>query len=196
MNDSGMRPLVRRPVSGALLDGVDPVLARLYGARGIREVSELNYGLGGLAPVGSLQNIDNGVDLLRRFRDRRITVIGDFDADGATSTALVLRCLREFGFRDVDYLVPNRFDFGYGLTPEIVDVAAKRGPDLLITVDNGISSVDGVDRATQLGIEVLITDHHLPGTVLPRRSGDDKSKPWRVANLRARTLPASALRSI
>jgi len=100
-------------------------------------------------------------------REERITVVGDFDVDGATSTALVLRCLREFGFSDVEYLVPNRFEYGYGLTPEIVDVAAQRSPGLLITVDNGVSSVDGVARANELGIPVLVTDHHLPGDELP-----------------------------
>ncbi len=95
-------------------------------------------------------------------------MIGDFDADGATSTALMLRALRAWGFASVDFLVPNRFEFGYGLTPEIVAVAAARGPTLLITVDNGISSLAGVASARALGLEVLVTDHHLPGAELPQ----------------------------
>lgn len=152
----------------AALRGLDPLLARLYAARGVTDPCELDYGLRRLAPVGSLAGIDEAVGLLTKCRDRRIVVIGDFDADGATSTALVLRCLRDFGFRDTDYLVPNRFDFGYGLTPEIVRVAAESSPALLVTVDNGVSSLDGVAEATNLGIEVLITDHHLPGQSLPQ----------------------------
>jgi len=143
------------------------VLARLYAARGIADISELDYGLQGLAPVGSLNGITEAVALLLEHADKRITVIGDFDADGATSTALVIRCLREFGINNVDYLVPNRFKFGYGLTPEIVRVAAERSPDLLLTVDNGVSSIEGVQEAHSLGMKVLITDHHLPGKELP-----------------------------
>ncbi|HSG90831.1 MAG TPA: DHH family phosphoesterase, partial [Pseudomonadales bacterium] len=154
----------RRPVKSVDdLHGVDPIIARLYAARGIRAPHELDYGLARLAPVSSLNGADAAVDLLRRYRDRRIIVVGDFDADGATSTALVVRCLRDFGFTDLDYLVPNRFDFGYGLTPEIVRVAAERSPGLLLTVDNGVSSIEGVAEANRLGIEVLVTDHHLPG---------------------------------
>jgi single-stranded-DNA-specific exonuclease len=135
--------------------------------RGLTSADDLDYSLARLAPVSALENIDAAAALVIAKRDVRITVIGDFDVDGATSTALVLRCLRDFGFRDVGYLVPNRFEYGYGLTPEIVDVAAERSPGLLITVDNGISSVEGVARANELGIPVLITDHHLPGTELP-----------------------------
>jgi single-stranded-DNA-specific exonuclease len=146
---------------------VDPVLARLYAARGLADGSELDYGLQGLAPVGSLNGITEAVALLLEHADKRITIIGDFDADGATSTALVIRCLRGFGIDNVDYLVPNRFKFGYGLTPEIVRVAAERSPDLLLTVDNGVSSIEGVEEAHSLGMKVLITDHHLPGKELP-----------------------------
>jgi single-stranded-DNA-specific exonuclease len=146
---------------------VNPVLARVYAARGITRPQEIDYSLGRLAPVGSLQGIAEAVTLLLDCRERRITVIGDFDADGATSTALVIRCLRQFGFGDVSYLVPNRFDFGYGLTPEIVRVAAERSPDLLLTVDSGISCLAGVEEACRLGIKVLVTDHHLPGKLLP-----------------------------
>ncbi|MDG2374743.1 MAG: single-stranded-DNA-specific exonuclease RecJ [Woeseiaceae bacterium] len=143
------------------------MLQRIYAARGVRSAEELDYGLGGIFPVSSLSGISEAVALLLEHVDKRITIVGDFDADGATSTALVMRCLRAFGIDDVSYLVPNRFRFGYGLTPEIVRVAAERQPDLLITVDNGVSSIDGVEVAHQLGMKVLITDHHLPGAELP-----------------------------
>jgi len=162
------RPLVRResptPVA---LEGIDPVLARLYAARGVRHTDELDYGLGRLLPVGTLDGVDEAIGLLLACRDRHIIIVGDFDADGATSTALVLRCLAAFGFASVDYLVPNRFEFGYGLSPEIVAVAAKGAPALLVTVDNGVSSIAGVAAARELGIDVLVTDHHLPGRQLP-----------------------------
>ena len=147
--------------------GIDPLLARLYAMRGVSCAAELDNSLAQLAPVGELENVDAAARLLLASRGKRILIIGDFDVDGATSTALMLRCLSEFGFDDVDYLVPNRFDYGYGLTPEIVAVAAERSPDLLITVDNGVSSIAGVQRANELGIPVLVTDHHLPGKQLP-----------------------------
>jgi single-stranded-DNA-specific exonuclease len=165
------RPVVKRPPPSddALqqLSGIDPVLARVFAMRGVTSLDELDYGLARLAPVSQLDNVDAGVELLLQHRKQRIVIIGDFDVDGATSTALMLRCLREFGFAEVDYLVPNRFEFGYGLSPEIVDVAAQGNPALLVTVDNGISSIAGVARAQQLGIPVLVTDHHLPAAELP-----------------------------
>ena len=165
------RPVVCRPTPSKSaiesLGSIDPLHARLYATRGLSSADELDYGLAQLAPVSALENIDTAASLVIAKRDERIIVVGDFDVDGATSTALVLRCLREFGFREVEYLVPNRFEYGYGLTPEIVDVAAERSPQLLITVDNGVSSVDGVARANELGIPVLVTDHHLPGDELP-----------------------------
>lgn len=165
------RPVITRPAPPAdvvaSFGDIDPLHARLFAMRGLRSAVELDYGLARLAPVGALEEIDSAADLVITNRDRRIIVVGDFDVDGATSTALMLRCLREFGFGDVEYLVPNRFDYGYGLTPEIVDVAAARSPALLITVDNGISSNTGVARANELGIPVLVTDHHLPGEALP-----------------------------
>jgi len=165
------RPLRLRPVPdpavvAALTDG-DALTARVFASRGVTDPLQLDYGLARLAPVGLLENVDAAVDLLLAKRSAAITVIGDFDVDGATSTALVLRCLRAFGFNDVDYLVPNRFEFGYGLTPEIVRVAAERAPGLLITVDSGISCLRGVAEAKRLGIPVLVTDHHLPGSELP-----------------------------
>lgn len=165
------RPLRPRTVSEAPgLAELDPVLARVYAARGVRDTAELDYGLANLVPVSSLENVDAAVELLLRHRGGRIIVVGDFDADGATSTALVLRCLRSFGFHDVSYLVPNRFDYGYGLTTELVDVIAPREPDLIVTVDNGVSSIAGVAAARDLGIDVLVTDHHLPGMRLPDAS--------------------------
>jgi single-stranded-DNA-specific exonuclease len=165
------RPIVSRGapdprVLDALSD-LDPISARLFATRGVADRDELDYALSRLAPVGSLENVDAAVDLLIANRASRITVIGDFDVDGATSATLMMRCLREFGFTDVGYLVPNRFEFGYGLTPEIVRIAADSSPALLVTVDNGISSLTGVEEANRLGIPVLITDHHLPGSELP-----------------------------
>ncbi len=144
-----------------------PVLRRAYAARGVRDDAELALTLDRLMPVGTLEGVDAAVALILRHRDRRIMVVGDFDADGATSTALIVRCLRAWGFASVDFLVPNRFEFGYGLTPEIVGLAAERAPSLIITVDNGISSNAGVDAARARGIQVIITDHHLPGAQLP-----------------------------
>lgn len=148
---------------------LNPVLARAYAARGIADPSQLRIGLDRLLPVGTLDGIDAAVELLLAHRKsgRRILVIGDFDADGATSSALIVRCLRAWGYANVDFLVPNRFEFGYGLTPEIVALSARQDPALLITVDNGISSLPGVAAARALGIDVLVTDHHLAGAQLP-----------------------------
>tara|TARA_R110000772_G_scaffold161502_13_gene272659 strand:- start:833 stop:2554 length:1722 start_codon:yes stop_codon:yes gene_type:complete len=156
------------PASALTLE-MHPVLKQILGNRGVTDNSECTLDLDGLASPGLILNINHAVSLLRAALEQqdKILVVGDFDADGATSTALLLLCLRRFGFEQVDYLVPNRFEFGYGLTPEIVEVAKQRQPALIITVDNGIASIDGVARATELGIKVLITDHHLPGTDLP-----------------------------
>jgi single-stranded-DNA-specific exonuclease len=166
-----VRPIIARPMPSAddiaALGDIDPLHARLFAMRGLTDAAQLDYGLAQLVPIGELENIDEAANLVIANRDRKIIVVGDFDVDGATSTALVLRCLREFGFSDVDYLVPNRFEYGYGLTPEIVRVAASKSPALLITVDNGVSSVAGVAEANALGIPVLVTDHHLPGAELP-----------------------------
>src|SRR6202140_5678905 len=148
---------------------VHPVLRRVYAARGLQNITDLVLSLDGLLPVGSLEGVDAAAQLLTAHRSSgRMLVIGDFDADGATSTALVVRRLRAMGFAHVDFLVPNRFRFGYGLTPEIVALAATRGPTLIVTVDNGVSSVAGVEAAREMGVPVLVTDHHLPGAVLPR----------------------------
>src|SRR5215472_11774623 len=150
------------------LDGrLHPVLERVYAARGVRSAAELDTALERLLPVGTLEGIPAAVELLLAHRTGRVLVVGDFDADGATSCALVARALRGCGFAAVDFLVPNRFRFGYGLTPEIVALAAARAPSLIVTVDNGISSNAGVAAARERGIVVLITDHHLPGALLP-----------------------------
>jgi len=154
---------------GTLPASLHPVLRRVYGARGVRGPEDLDLSLERLLPVSSLGGMPAAVDLLLRcHRDGRpVLVVGDFDADGATSTALVVRQLRRLGFRDPGFLVPDRFRFGYGLTPEIVRVAATMQPELIVTVDNGVSSVDGVAEARRHGIDVLVTDHHLPGPTLP-----------------------------
>ncbi len=151
------------------LTHLHPVLRRVYAARGIGCDADLDLSLERLLPVGSLDGVDAAAALLAAHRSAgRVLVIGDFDADGATSTALVVRALRAMHFAQVDFLVPNRFRFGYGLTPEIVALAATRQPSLIVTVDNGVSSVAGVEAAHALGVPVLVTDHHLPGAVLPR----------------------------
>ncbi|MES9833762.1 MAG: single-stranded-DNA-specific exonuclease RecJ [Candidatus Thiodiazotropha sp. DIVDIV] len=148
---------------------VHPVMQRIYGARGITRQEELELTLPQLLPVSQLKGVDAAAELLFESikSGRSIVIIGDYDADGATSTALSVLALNAFGCSDVSYLVPNRFEFGYGLTPEIVDLAAQSSPSLIVTVDNGISSHSGVERASTLGIPVLITDHHLPGQDLP-----------------------------
>ncbi len=146
-----------------------PVLRRVYASRGVANDADLDLSLQGLLPVGSLAGVDAAAQLLARQREHgRVLVIGDFDADGATSSALVVRALRALKFAHVDFLVPNRFRFGYGLTPEIVALAATTKPSLLVTVDNGVSSLAGAEAAAALGIPLLVTDHHLPGAELPR----------------------------
>ncbi|MGB6605942.1 MAG: single-stranded-DNA-specific exonuclease RecJ [Steroidobacteraceae bacterium] len=162
--------VVRRESAAAvrLGGGLHPVLERVYAARGVRSPAQLDLSLGQLLPVRTLEGIEAAAELLEGHRRAgRVLVIGDFDADGATSSALMVRALRAFGFAAVDFLVPNRFEFGYGLSPEIVTLAASRAPTLIVTVDNGISSHTGVSAARERGIEVLITDHHLPGAQLP-----------------------------
>lgn len=166
------RTITRRsvPASHELLAQEFPsVAARIFASRGIRQPSELTHTLDRLPQFDSLRGIDAAVNLLADVivAGQRIMVIGDFDADGATSTALTVRALRMMGAQHVDYLVPNRFEYGYGLTPEIVAVAAKNAPELIVTVDNGISSIEGVEAAHRLGIKVLVTDHHLPAATLP-----------------------------
>ncbi len=146
-----------------------PLLRRLYASRGVKDAQELERGVKGLLAWQKLDGIDAGVTLLQQaLADRRrIVIVGDFDADGATSTALAVLALRSMGGSNLDYLVPNRFEDGYGLSPEVVEQVAARGAELIVTVDNGISSHAGVDLAHAKGIQVLVTDHHLPGETLP-----------------------------
>ena len=165
-----LRRIERREVPDVRLpETLHPLLSRLYAARGIADAASLDLALTALADYRQLGGMDAAVSLLADAltTQKRILVVGDFDADGATSTALLVRVLRRFGAEHADYLVPNRFEYGYGLTPEIVALAAERKPDLIITVDNGISSHEGVSEARRRGISVLVTDHHLPGSTLP-----------------------------
>ena len=167
------RRIVRRTVASyavtTLAESLHPVLRRVYGARGIRAAEDLDLSLERLLPVSTLGGVEAAVDLLLACHRHasKVMVIGDFDADGATSTALVVRQLRRLGFDEPAFLVPDRFKFGYGLTPEIVRVAAESRPSLIVTVDNGVASLEGVAEAKRNGIPVLVTDHHLPGQVLP-----------------------------
>ncbi|ELP6521767.1 single-stranded-DNA-specific exonuclease RecJ [Salmonella enterica] len=146
-----------------------PLLRRLYASRGVRSARELERSVKGMLPWQQLSGIDNAVEILYNvFREgTRIIVVGDFDADGATSTALSVLGMRALGCDNISYLVPNRFEDGYGLSPEVVDQAKARGAQLIVTVDNGISSHAGVAHAKTLGIPVIVTDHHLPGDTLP-----------------------------
>jgi len=166
------RLLCRRPVPEGgddLPSDLHPVLRRVYRARQVHTATELDCTLDRLLSPTQLLGMEQAVTLLERVlrAQRRILVVADFDADGATSCAVVVRALKLMGAQHVDYLVPNRFEYGYGLTPEIVALATQKNPDLLITVDNGISSVEGVRAARGHDMQVLITDHHLPGAVLP-----------------------------
>jgi len=149
--------------------GVPPALARALAARGLSVAADLELSTRQIQPPDSMAQLDQAAELLADAieQDRRMLVIADYDCDGATACAVAVRGLRALGAKHVDFLVPNRFEYGYGLTPELAELAARRQPDLLITVDNGIASVDGVARAAELGMDVLITDHHLPGERLP-----------------------------
>lgn len=165
-----MKKIIRREIPTADLPEVEhPLLQKIYAARGVKSASELDYKLNNLFSFTSLLGIGEAVKVLAAAlqQEKSILVLGDFDVDGATSTTLAVTALKAFGASKVSYLIPNRFDYGYGLTPEIVNVAAAQKPDLILTVDNGISSVAGVARANELGIQVVITDHHLPPEELP-----------------------------
>ncbi|HAT6977915.1 TPA: single-stranded-DNA-specific exonuclease RecJ [Legionella pneumophila] len=159
----------QQPEHTVNLPDVPDVLKRIYITRGISDESQLDKQLQTLLPFHSLKGINEACLRLESAlrSEQRILIIGDFDADGATSTALAITALRAMGAKFVEYLVPNRFEFGYGLTPAIVEVASKWQPHLIITVDNGIASFEGVDAANKMGIDVLITDHHLPAESLP-----------------------------
>jgi single-stranded-DNA-specific exonuclease len=146
-----------------------PLIKQIYASRGIENERELELKVSQLCAIESLKGINQGCKVLYQalIENKNIAIIGDFDADGATSTALMMEALRLFGSDNYQFLVPNRFLYGYGLTPEIVEIAAKQGAELLITVDNGISCVAGVAKAKSLGLGVIVTDHHLPGMTLP-----------------------------
>ena len=166
------RPVIRRAASAAVLAAArtpTELLSRLYSNRGLDGAEESAPGLSALHPADALRGIDQAVDLLVHHirAGGHLLIVSDYDADGATGGALAVRGLRSLGAAQVSYLIPSRFAFGYGLSPAVVDAAAPRRPDLLITVDNGIAGVAGVARAAEAGIPVLVTDHHLPGERLP-----------------------------
>ncbi|MDD2934276.1 MAG: single-stranded-DNA-specific exonuclease RecJ [Methylotenera sp.] len=169
-----MTSIVQRQVSAEVTQilqaaGVSPLMSRLFAARGVVDVSQMSTNLSSLLPPQSLTHNQAMAKLLADAiaANKKLLVIGDYDADGATATAVAVKGLRALG-ANVGFLVPNRFEYGYGLTPEIVALAALQKPDVIITVDNGIASVDGVQAANALGIQVLITDHHLPGLETPQ----------------------------
>lgn len=164
------KTIVRRKIShSADLSGFGPLLTRIYGGRGVTSVQDVDRSLRSLLPFDSLADIDKAcARLIHALKhDEHIVIVGDYDVDGATSTALMIKALQQFGCQSLDFIVPNRFEFGYGLSPALVDEALKSKPDLLITVDNGISSHDGVKRALEHKIDVIITDHHCAGPTLP-----------------------------
>nr|WP_113865760.1 single-stranded-DNA-specific exonuclease RecJ [Brenneria salicis]NMN92732.1 single-stranded-DNA-specific exonuclease [Brenneria salicis ATCC 15712 = DSM 30166] len=186
--------LRRRP----LMEDIDlpatmpPLLRRLYAQRGIKRPQELERSLRGLLDYRLLSGIEQAVDFLQQAlaEQRRIVIVGDFDADGATSTALTVLALRGMGGVNVKYLVPNRFEDGYGLSPQVVAQAASLGAEIIVTVDNGISSHAGVEDAHRRGIAVLVTDHHLPGETLP--AADAMINP----NLRDCAFPSKSLAGV
>ncbi len=165
------KSITQRPVitPDALLLPVHPVLQRVYAHRGISTFADLARTPDKLLPFQTLKGIDSAVHLLlNALRDqRRLVIVGDFDADGATSTATLLSGFHMLGFLHVDFLVPNRFEYGYGLSPEIAQLAIAQGAELIVTVDNGISAIEGVAAAKAAGLQVIVTDHHLAGTQLP-----------------------------
>ncbi len=169
---SATKKIVRRPPplsESQFSQPLHPLLQRVYAARGVTGDQSLNYSLSELAPLAALKGLDAAVQLLADAlaQQQHVLIVADFDADGATSCVVAMRALRLMGAQKVTYLVPNRFEYGYGLTPEIVALAKQQQPDLIVTVDNGISSIEGVAEAVTSGIKVLVTDHHLPGAELP-----------------------------
>lgn len=163
--------IVQRPLPKALpqLGGIDPVLQRIFASRGIEQAEELDRTLAKLPSPWLLSGMKEMVEhLISAIKSQQaISIVADFDADGATSCALMIKGLALLGFQRVNFVVPNRFEYGYGLTPEIVELVKQQQPDIILTVDNGISSIEGVKAAKEAGIKVLITDHHLPGHELP-----------------------------
>ncbi|EPT1006738.1 single-stranded-DNA-specific exonuclease RecJ [Vibrio parahaemolyticus] len=189
-----MIEIQRRPEPDLSLlpDSIPPILKRIYINRGITDIAQLETSARGLHSYQKLGGIEQAVDLLFQAiqEQKRIIVVGDFDADGATSSALSVLALRMLGSNNVDYLVPNRFEDGYGLSPEVVDQALELGAEMIMTVDNGVSSIEGVRYAKENGITVLVTDHHLPGQVLPEV--DAMVNP----NLDSCTFPSKALAGV
>jgi single-stranded-DNA-specific exonuclease len=168
MSKITQRPYPADTTRHLVQSGVAPLLARIYAARGIADATQLDTDIKRLLPFSLLKNAEPMACFLAdAIADRKkILIVADYDADGATACAVAMRGLSALG-ASVDFIVPNRFEYGYGLTPEIVHLAAKSEPDLLLTVDNGIASVEGVAEANRLGMQVLVTDHHLPGDALP-----------------------------
>ncbi len=189
--------LINRPTTGKIAEIGDDIrslpfnslIQRIYAGRGVHSVDELQFNLKQLLPVSALSHVQAAAELLadNLQQQTNILIIGDFDADGATATAVACRALRLMGGKNIDYLVPNRFEYGYGLTPEIVKTAQGFSPDLIVTVDNGVSSIEGVRVARKQGIKVLVTDHHLPGKELP--DADVMVNP----NLQDDSFPSKAL---
>lgn len=171
---------------------IHPLLQRIFSARGIQSTTELDRSLDKLPSPWLLSGMENMVaQLITAIKDQqKITIVADFDADGATSCAVAIKGLTLLGAGKVSFVVPNRFEYGYGLTPEIVELVKQHQPDVIITVDNGISSIDGVKAAQDAGIKVLVTDHHLPGHELP--AADAIVNP----NLPDDTFPSKALAGV
>ena len=146
---------------------IPPLLRKIYSSREVNSPDDINYVLSNILPISHFKELDQAVDLLVKHKKNKILVVGDFDVDGATSTSLVLLCLKDFGFKDIDYFIPDRFKLGYGLSEELIHSLDPLSPDMIITVDNGITSIEGCKLAKEKNIDVLITDHHIPGEDLP-----------------------------
>ncbi|MDG2960081.1 single-stranded-DNA-specific exonuclease RecJ [Bisgaard Taxon 10/6] len=180
----------RRPLPNGISVCNDPLLDRLYRSRHIQNAQELDRTLASMLNPNLLSGMESAVNLLTEFQQRKIVIVGDFDADGATSTALTVLALRSLGFADVHFLIPNRFEQGYGLSVAVAEMAVRQGAELVITVDNGVSSHEGVDYLKRHGVKVLITDHHLPPETLP--AADAIVNP----NLNGCTFPSKSLAGV
>ncbi|MDG2957900.1 single-stranded-DNA-specific exonuclease RecJ [Exercitatus varius] len=180
----------RRPLPNGISVCSDPLLDRLYRSRHIQNAQELDRTLASMLNPNLLSGMESAVNLLTEFQQHKIVIVGDFDADGATSTALTVLALRSLGFADVHFLIPNRFEQGYGLSVAVAEMAVRQGAELVITVDNGVSSHEGVDYLKRHGVKVLITDHHLPPETLP--AADAIVNP----NLNGCTFPSKSLAGV
>lgn len=169
MNDQAVKIIQRREVANGVQVNADPLLDRIYRSRGIASEAELNYALKYMLPPSLLTHLEQATELLIEayHQQKRIVIVGDFDADGATSIAVAVFALRQLGFQSVDFLVPDRFEQGYGLSVSVAQDALDKQAQLVITVDNGVSSLEGVDYLKQHQVQVIVTDHHLPGEKLP-----------------------------